>query len=121
MDVERHIQVQNLFNKRLRILYSADPKSPTRKGGVAIILNKRFVPTEDRAIKTTEIIRGRALMLSLKLKEQQMLKVLVIYAPNEPGKNWDFRKDLNNFFEQNPNKKPGDFNMVEDTIDPHPQ
>jgi len=122
MNTERYNQVHKLFEKRLHILYSADPESPTRKGGVAIVLNKRFVPTQGPGtIKTDEIVSGRALLLTLKLSERRKLKILVIYAPNDPGKNRDFWTELNNFFEQFPNKKPdlmaGDFNMVEDPLD----
>ncbi len=64
---------------------------------------------------------GRALLQTLKLKEQRSLKILTIYASNSPGKNRDFWNTIKDYFEQNPNKKPdimaGDFNMVEDSLD----
>ena len=122
MDVVRHNQVQKLFVNRLHILYSADPESPTRKGGVAIVLNKRFVPSQGAGtVRTEEIVGGRALLLTLELNERRKLKVLAIYAPNDPRENRDFWNELKEFFEENPNKKPdlmaGDFNMVEDSLD----
>ena len=121
MDDNRHSQTQNLFDRSLRILHSADLDNPTRKGGVAIVLNKRFVPTDNTAVSATEIIEGRALLLNLKISEQRKIKILVVYAPNDSGSNRDFWIRLKAFFEQNPTKKPdilaGDFNMVEDAID----
>ena len=122
MNVERHSQIKKLFENKLHVLFSADSEAPTRKGGVAIVLNKRFVPTQGPdTIKTDTIVNGRALLLTLKLHEQRKLKILAIYAPNDPGKNRDFWIKLEDYFEQNPNKKPdimaGDFNMVEDSID----
>ncbi len=122
MEAARHSQVQKLFIKRLHILYSADPESPTRKGGVAIVLNKRFIPSQGAGtIRTEEIVGGRALLLTLNLNERRKLKILAIYAPNDPQKNRDFWNELRVFFEGNPSKKPdlmaGDFNMVEDSLD----
>jgi len=66
-------------------------------------------------------VGGRALLLTLELNERRKLKVLAIYAPNDPRENRDFWNELKEFFEENPNKKPdlmaGDFNMVEDSLD----
>ena len=104
MDVVRHSQVQKLFVNRLHILYSADPVSPTRRGGVAIVLNKRFVPSQGAGtVRTEEIVGGRALLLTLELNEQRKLRVLAIYAPNDPYENQDFWNRLKEFFEENPN------------------
>jgi exonuclease III len=122
MNMERYNQIKKLFENKLHVLYSADPDAPTRKGGVAIILNKRFIPTQGTdTIRADNIVSGRALLLTLKLKEQRSLKILAIYAPNNPGNNRDFWNTIKDYFEQNPNKKPdimaGDFNMVEDSLD----
>ena len=89
---------------------------------MAIVLNKCFVPTQGAStIKTDNIVGGRALLLTIKLNEHRNIKILAIYAPNDPSNNRDFWKELQNFFEQNPNKKPdlmvGDFNIVEDSLD----
>ena len=40
----------------MNILYSSDPENPMEKGGVAAILNKNLINTQD--VKITEIILG---------------------------------------------------------------
>jgi len=91
MNVERQNKVQMLFERRLNTLCSEDPESPTQKGGVAIVLNKCFIPTQGAStIKTDNIVGGRALLLTIKLNEHRNIKILAIYAPNDPSKNRDF-------------------------------
>ena len=75
-------------------------RKPNKKGGVAIVLNKSFIQTEGQGdIKTTEIIPGRALLISIKCTK---LTILVIYGPNEHSKNKTFWEEIKNFFENHP-------------------
>ncbi|KAK0489653.1 hypothetical protein EDD18DRAFT_1110007 [Armillaria luteobubalina] len=53
--------VQTLFSKQLSIHYSACEENPTGKSGVAIVLNKDLVKTEEAEMM--ELIPGRALLL----------------------------------------------------------
>ena len=125
MSKTRHDETQKLFWKRLKIFSSEDPENPTGKGGVAIVLNKALIQTKGQEnIKTTEIIPGRALLMSIKYRppEPPKLTVLVVYSPNEHGKNKLFWDEIKTFFENHPHiPRPdimaGDFNVVEDTID----
>ena len=125
MSKTRHNETQKLFWKRLKIFSSEDPENPTGKGGVVIVLNKALIQTKGQEnIKTTEIIPGRALLMSIKYRppEPPKLTVLVVYSPNEHGKNKLFWDEIKTFFENHPHiPRPdimaGDFNVVEDTID----
>jgi len=126
MNDYRHNEVQKLFSKKIKIFFSANPINPTRRGGVAIVLNRRYVPTEGAGtVRTTEIAPGRALLMKLKLSKNRTLAVLTIYAPNSEGENRDFWIQIRDYFESHLNiPKPdlviGDFNMVEDIIDQLP-
>lgn len=116
---ERVDKIHTLVNRRLQILASYDPENPTGRAGVAFVISKQFVQTQDIA-PPVEIIPGRALLLKLKIGDKVM-KILNIYAPNTGSENENFLKDLHAYFEHNPTLKPdvvaGDFNIVEEAID----
>ncbi|KAF5318883.1 hypothetical protein D9758_019008 [Tetrapyrgos nigripes] len=119
MDERRRQKVQDKFSKRLVIRCSANPDSPRAKGGVAVVLNKDLV--DSRIINETEIIPGRALLISMHWHKNRNLKILVVYAPNVSGsdgtENKEFWEKLQVYFERNPSKRPdimaGDMNVVE--------
>ena len=85
---ETHIDtLHGLFRKRMKIFHTIDQQRPNAKG-VAIVLNKELVKTDDA--QTQEIIPGRALLLKLKWHNELTVKVLAIYAPNAPTENAAF-------------------------------
>ncbi|KAF9539431.1 hypothetical protein CPC08DRAFT_770971 [Agrocybe pediades] len=98
LDERREHDLQELFQRQLTILNSADPENP----------RARAVP-------------GRAMLARVKTAADKTLTILNVYAPNRDEENRTFWETLNAYFEQNPAHKPdimaGDFNIVEDRID----
>jgi hypothetical protein len=43
MDSKRQQEIEELFKKHLLIQASGDPDSPSRRGGVAIVLNREII------------------------------------------------------------------------------
>ncbi|TFK58357.1 DNase I-like protein [Pluteus cervinus] len=106
------------FQKSLVIKWSSDPNNTNSKG-VAIILNKgltRWNETEE-----IELVKGRAMMMTIKWHQEKKLHVLCVYAPNDPNENGDFWKKIDQELREknlpSPDVMLGDFNMVEDSID----
>ncbi|KAF8957775.1 Endonuclease/exonuclease/phosphatase, partial [Flammula alnicola] len=124
MDGTRCAEIENLFGKRMKVHCTANEENPTGKGGVAIVINRQLLNANQS--RATVIVPGRALAVRLKWHGDKVLRVLAIYAPNNPQQNRDFWKQIRTYYEQlgiqHPNtQKPdimlGDFNMVEDEID----
>ncbi|KAJ7026422.1 hypothetical protein C8F04DRAFT_966373, partial [Mycena alexandri] len=116
---ERKDSIQNLFGRVIRIEFSQDPLTANAKG-VAFVLNKNLVDTED--VNTTEIVPGRAMLLEMKNVDGKPLSILGVYAPNVPAENAVFWKLIQTWFEIHPLvRKPdgmgGDTNVVEDALD----
>jgi hypothetical protein len=91
MNEERQSQVDSVFSKRMKIYSSANPENPTGKGGVAVVINKGLLDT--RGSNATVIVPGRAMSVQVKWHKEEVLTVLVVYAPNESGENRDIRKN----------------------------
>ena len=120
MNSERQAQVEGIFSRRMKIHSSANPENPTGKGGVAVVLNRELIHTNES--KATVIVPGRAMLVQAKWHREKKLTVLVVYAPNDTGENKQFWETLNNYYRNNqgtmkPNILAGDFNIVEDLID----
>ncbi|KAJ7017556.1 Endonuclease/exonuclease/phosphatase, partial [Mycena alexandri] len=116
---ERLQDIERVFARQLKVVFSRDPRTPNANG-VAFVLNKNLVKTDD--IKTTEIIPGRALLLETKKKNDKPLSILGVYAPNSAAENEEFWKEIQAFFETHRNvRRPdvmgGDTNVVEDALD----
>jgi exonuclease III len=120
MNDERKADIDNLFGRCLRLEFTEYPHTANAKG-VAMVLNKQMVETEN--IQTREIVAGRAILLEMKNVDGKDLSILGVYAPNAPGENATFWTTIKNFFIANdgivrkPDVMGGDFNMVEDGID----
>ncbi|KAH9852797.1 Endonuclease/exonuclease/phosphatase, partial [Lenzites betulinus] len=119
---QRKDDIKRMFKGRIKILYSAHPDAPTRKEGVAIVLNKSQV-NANGAVPTV-IVPGRALQVSLCAHGNDPFRVLCIYAPTSDGvdERRDFFKKVREYYETHPTvQKPhliaGDFNNTEDVID----
>ncbi|KAF8902961.1 Endonuclease/exonuclease/phosphatase [Gymnopilus junonius] len=107
LDDGRRMQLESLFSRRMKIHCSPDPENPTRRGGVAIVVNKQILDTS--SMRERVIIPGRAIMVKLKWHGENSLRVLAVYAPND--------QTVNDHPTQKPDIMLGDFNMVEDAID----
>ncbi|KAL1739948.1 Endonuclease/exonuclease/phosphatase, partial [Schizophyllum fasciatum] len=121
LTVATRLALENMYARNLKIINSEAPIEPSRRGGVAFVLNKRFVNTSD--IKTTEIEPGRALLMTMKWHGNEERRLLAIYAPaNSAVDRRDFFKKIREYFEQRPDApRPhvmaGDFNMLEAELD----
>ncbi|KAI0764255.1 Endonuclease/exonuclease/phosphatase, partial [Trametes elegans] len=118
---ERRNDISKMFKGRIKILYSAHPSAPTRKEGVAVILNKSQVNTNDTTI--TEIVPGRAMQVTVKCHGED-LNLLCMYAPTADGveERKRFFQKVKSFYASRPGfARPtlmaGDFNNTEDVID----
>jgi exonuclease III len=81
LDQDSAAQFNNVFGHRLKPFFSAHPDEPTSTAGVAFVLNKKFVDTEN--IKEYQLIPGRALTIVAPW-QRESLTILNLYAPNRP-------------------------------------
>ncbi|KAK0439471.1 uncharacterized protein EV420DRAFT_1279539, partial [Desarmillaria tabescens] len=120
---QRRNDLEHLFARRMKIVFTADPENPTSKGGVAIVINKQL--TLWHHTKTKVIIPGRAILLKTRWYGEKEIIILGIYAPNvkqrDAKESAEFFKTLFNFFTAHrewwPDYMGGDMNFVEDPID----
>lgn len=114
--------IENLYGKRMSVYNSHNHTNPGASAGVAFVINKESVRAH--TVTTSELVPGRALLLTLKWNNNKKLTILNIYAPNahheHPGF-WDkIRQKLSELGTQIINLMLGDFNLVEDQIDCSP-
>ncbi|KAJ3871802.1 Endonuclease/exonuclease/phosphatase [Lentinula edodes] len=125
MTEPKRAQTEHVFHKQMKIFASNHPTNPTTAGGVAVVLNKQFLPTT--GAESEEIVPGRALLVKTDWHRGDQITVLAIYAPNVTANDGTesaaFWEELRSFFERPENRQwrpdlvAGDFNMVEDAID----
>ncbi|KZP21142.1 DNase I-like protein [Athelia psychrophila] len=110
-------QISDLFQRRLHIIWSQGENK--NAAGVAFVVNKELANIEK--IKLTEIIPGRAAMITLPWNHNRTLRILNIYAPNDQGDSGIFWTEIINEMDKkkidSPDIMMGDFNTVEDSID----
>jgi len=110
-----------LFSRKLELYHSPYPDS-LNAAGVAIVLNKATIKTNDTTHHT--LIEGRATLTEIPWQTDNALRILVVYAPNHPRDNQLFWEKLAEIIEQDPNLNPdviiGDLNIVEDGLDRAP-
>ncbi|KAK0472380.1 hypothetical protein IW261DRAFT_1316314, partial [Armillaria novae-zelandiae] len=108
----------NLFRRRMKIHFTENPENPTRKGGVAIVLNKQL--TNWHNIQTKVVIPGQALLIKTRWHGDKDIIILGVYAPNvslnDSKESAEFFSALHNFFMEHPEWRPdymgGDMNFV---------
>ncbi|KAI0345423.1 DNase I-like protein, partial [Trametopsis cervina] len=126
---ETHLQqihvdtLHSLFGKRIQILHSAPEERASTSRGIAFVLNKERLDTSK--ISLTEIIPGRAALLSCKWHNEVPLHILNIYAPNDRADNEHFWNEISNKWDSEqlpiPTAMTGDFNIVEEAKDRLPE
>jgi ribonuclease HI/exonuclease III len=115
--------------RAFEIFTSYDETRPNSKG-VAILLNKRYLQTNDPDVKMFNLMPGRALLVTIRWAKTK-ITILNLYAPtiDRASENAKFWTDLSQYWEKEEARLPkpdiigGDFNIVEDQIDrlpPHP-
>ncbi|KAG1758320.1 hypothetical protein EDD22DRAFT_784112 [Suillus occidentalis] len=116
---EHKMQIESLYSRRLQAINSCDSFCPSNSTGVASVLNKKIINTTDT--KITEIVPGKALVMSIKWHNNEHITILNIYTLNKPTKHpefWDListtwlEKDLPHL-----DFMVGDFNLTEDALD----
>jgi exonuclease III len=119
-DAESATQFNKVFNRWFKVYYSAHPDKPSSTAGVAFVLNKKFLDTEN--ICEYELIPGRAFMVVIPWHRGESLNILNIYAPNHADERDKMWKDLWKMWANDshlpfPNVALGDWNFVEDPLD----
>ncbi|KAH9853569.1 Endonuclease/exonuclease/phosphatase, partial [Lenzites betulinus] len=113
---EKVISLNRLFADSLMIVASLDPISPTAARGVAFVINKRVIDTEE-GVPITELLPGRAIMISIRWGAAGTMRVLNVYAPNAATENATFWDNITSYFDNTGSRKPdilmGDCNVVE--------
>ncbi|OJT10530.1 Transposon TX1 uncharacterized 149 kDa protein [Trametes pubescens] len=122
---DRIAQLHRMFAGRIKIYASAHPTAPTQREGVAIVLNKKLISTKN--VTTREIVRGRAMQISIPWRGGDVRHILCIYAPTTAGtqERREFFLKAAEYYANNPTcPRPhvmaGDFNNVEDALDRFP-
>ena len=113
--------IQDLFGKRMIILNSQLERNPRASAGVAFVLNKDLIEIKETKMK--ELIKGKALALTVKWNDQETT-LINVYAPNKRQDHKDFWERIELERQHTQTRKPdfvlGDFNVTEDTIDRMP-
>lgn len=120
---ERIDNIQKLLGKRLRIFNSEDPEHPTRRGGIAFVLNKSLVNTEGTTF--TKVIPGRTAILTMSWHKEEILTILAVYIPNimasKAEENTTFWNKVYSFLENRQEIKIdillGNLNVIENILD----
>ncbi|KAG2131745.1 Endonuclease/exonuclease/phosphatase [Suillus clintonianus] len=115
-------QINNLYSRRLKVINSKDEERPGTSAGVAFVLNKELTNIEN--IEYNEIIPGRALMLKTRWHNNEELRILNVYAPNNPAEHHNFWSKIKEVESRSNNQQIdimlGDFNLTEDPLDRAP-
>lgn len=111
--------IETCFGKRLLIINSQDPTNPRASAGVAFVINKALITPKE--ITTAELIKGRALSLKIKWRENEETVLINMYAPNNRHEHPSFWKKIDAARCSNNVRRPdfllGDLNVTEDPID----
>ena len=115
---ELALNISKAFDTKLALFHSPLPDN-RNAAGVAIVINKTLIVADN--ITSEEIIPGRAILVSIPWHANVKIKILNIYAPNDPTNNEKFWSTLDEKTSSSPHLKPdimlGDFNLVEDSLD----
>ena len=110
------------FGRRLIVLNSQDPNNPWATAGVAFVINKTLIAPKD--LSTHELIKGRALALKIKWRENKETVLINVYAPNNRSEHPAFWRKLDTERRSNNVRRPdfmmGNLNVTEDPIDRAP-
>ncbi|KAI0056162.1 DNase I-like protein, partial [Artomyces pyxidatus] len=122
LEPEHLNDVNTLYGKQFLVLNSSDPLRPGTSAGVAFVLNKSLILTDD--CNLTVLREGRATILSIKWHGEERITLLNIYAPNNYTEQTEFWQSLEEEWVDRNLPKPdfvlGDFNMVEIPMDRAP-
>jgi hypothetical protein len=119
---EHMTQIDNLYARRLKVMNSSDPDHPGSSAGIAFVLNKEIMNTENATLQV--IIPGRAAILSINWHNDKKLKILNVYTLNNLNKHKTFWDKIKTEWQclnlESPDLMLRDFNLTEDLIDRAP-
>ncbi|KAI5825687.1 DNase I-like protein, partial [Schizophyllum commune Tattone D] len=124
MTTEARVNLERMYARNLKIISSAYPENPTQSGGVAFVLNRRYINTD--TVVVHEIVPGRALYIRIRWHGNNERGFLTMYAPSDRASlRREFFKKVREFFDTRhdlpkPHIMAGDFNMVEEELDVAP-
>ena len=115
-------EIHRAFGKRLVIHNSQLEDNPRSSGGVAFVLNKEQIKTDQ--VKTFELIKGKAIAIKLTWTNNEEVTLINVYAPNRRSDHESFWEETCREWEAQAQGHPdfvmGDFNVTEDPIDRSP-
>jgi ribonuclease HI/exonuclease III len=124
LDEKELTKLRETYGRRLVIINSAlqDEREATGSAGVAFVLNKAVIETESHSLQV--VIPGRAVLLTVKWRDEQEIRVLNVYGHNQTIDQREQWVTIQRFWRENDVPKPdfvvGDFNIVEDKLDRAP-
>jgi exonuclease III len=122
LDKERAEMIRRCFEKKMELLYFADPTSPRATAGVTFVINKSLIAPKD--LKLQVLHARRAISLEIKWLESEKTTLLNIYAPIEKATHLTFWENIE--AKRRALRAPvpgfmlGNFNVTEDPIDRMP-
>lgn len=91
LDEDTARTIQNIFGKRLQVFNSQLERNPRSSAGVAFVLNKDLI--EAKSVTTQELIKGRALAITVKWNDQETT-LINVYAPNRRQEHQEFWESI---------------------------
>ena len=120
---ERITELNAIFAATIKVVASIDEANASGARGVAFVLNRRLVNTEE--LSTYQLVPGRALGIRMPWTGGRKLTILNIYAPNDMRESAAFWEVIPHERTEVRMPKPdillGDFNIVEQALDRLPQ
>ncbi|TFY58490.1 hypothetical protein EVJ58_g6390 [Rhodofomes roseus] len=118
LDEQAVEEIHRLYGRRIKLFNSA-AENATSTQGVAFVLNREIVDTDNASAQV--IIPGRALILRMRWHADALLTILNVYAPNNHSENMRFWSKLEALTRDGTIPRVdvllGDFNIVEEPID----
>ena len=118
LDEQSTEMIHQALGKRMTIINSQLRDNPRTSAGVAFVLNKDLISTEN--MEKHELIKGRAIALKLTWKNEETT-LINVYAPNRRSDQRSFWEEVENERRARRLRKPdfvlGDFNVTEEPID----
>ncbi|KAG1732241.1 Endonuclease/exonuclease/phosphatase [Suillus paluster] len=119
---EHETQIDTLFSRCLRVLNTSDPLRPGSSAGIAFILNKELTNASNANMEI--LIPGRAAILSLNWHNNETIRILNVYTPNNANEHHDFWNKIKTEWSRLNisaiDFMLGDFNLTENPIDRAP-
>lgn len=88
LTTDHQSQLDSLFSRRLLVLNSSDPTRPGNSAGIAFVLNKELTNASSATMEV--LIPGRAAILSINWHNNETIKILNVYTPNNANEHHTF-------------------------------